>query len=594
MNKMFSQNLTVEPPFWYKGLNGNVLQLLVYYPQISQYSVSIKNSKAAIKQIHKSQSPNYLFIDIFINEDFDEDAFNIVFQSSKEQINYEYKIFPKTWEPKGFDHTDVIYLLMPDRFANGDTSNDSLPEMLEKANRKNPDGRHGGDLQGILNNLDYFVDLGITTLWLNPVFENNNPSYSYHGYGITNFYRVDPRLGDLELYKKLIYTAHQKGLKVIKDVVFNHCSINHWWIKDLPFDDWINYNKDYRTSYRGELLLDPYACEIEKEKFQKGWFVDIMPDLNTQNEFLAQYLIQNTLWWIETAKLDGLRIDTYAYADSEFMYNLTKTIHSQYPTIKILGEIWLQTLPATAAFQKNNNIKTTIKSDLDYVTDFPLYYSIKQAFTEHFGWSQGMARLFYTLSQDFLYGESNNLVTFLDNHDLDRFFSSINENIKIYKLALTFLLTTRGIPCIYYGTEILMTGFEHQGHGFIRKDMPGGWKSDKVNVFTQKNLTSLQLDAYNFTKFLLNYRKNSDVLKHGKLIHFVPNTNVYVYAKILDNKTVFVILNASKNDENIDLQGFPYYKITQSFSTAYDVISQRTYSLKLTVKAQTPMILELR
>lgn len=594
---LFSQKITlqrIEPSSWFVGMEDTTLQLLVYGTNISQTEPSTTSNQLKISKIHKAESPNYLFIDILISKNAKEEVFDIVFTKEGKKIaTYKYSLTQKDCKPEGFGGSDVIYLLMPDRFANGNEQNDNAQGMKEKANRSNKDGRHGGDLQGITNNVDYFANLGITTLWLNPILENNNPAFSYHGYGITDFYNVDARFGSIDDYKKLVEISHKKGLKVIQDVVYNHCSINHWWINDLPFASWVNHNKNFRTTYRGELTSDPHRSQKDFVTFQEGWFVEIMPDLNQKNPFLQKYLIQNTIWWIEKMKLDGLRIDTYAYSFEEFGYNLTTTIHKEYPTIKILGEIWFQTIPATAVFQKDCKIKTNIKSDLDCVTDFGLYFSLTQCFNEDFGWSQGMARLFYTLSQDFLYGNEYNLVTFLDNHDLSRYFSSVAENTEKLKMAMVILLTTRGIPSIYYGTEIGMTGWEHEGHGHIREDMPGGWKDDKTNVFTQHNLNNKQQEIFNFTKKILNWRKTSDAVANGKLVHFVPENNVYIYFRVSENQKIMIIVNASSSKQNIDCKRFS--EILNNAKQGKDILNEKTIDLEtIEIEKQTAQIIEFK
>lgn len=592
----FSQKIylqKIEPPSWFVGMVDTTLQLLVYGPNISLSEPKFTSNQLKIIRINKAENPNYLFIDVVIPQNAKEEVFDIVFTKDDKKIaTFNYSLTAKTYKPKGFNASDVIYLLMPDRFANGNQQNDNNPQMKEKANRSNKDGRHGGDLQGIINNIDYFANLGVTTLWLNPILENNNPAYSYHGYGITDFYSVDARFGTNEDYKKLVDLSHQKGLKVIQDVVYNHCSIYHWWINDLPFANWINHNKDFTTSYRGELTTDPHRSQKDFEIFQQGWFVETMPDLNQNNEFLEKYLIQNTIWWIEKMNLDGLRIDTYAYSFEEFGYNLTTTIHKEYPTIKILAEIWFQTIPSTAVFQKNSKIKSNIKSDLDCVTDFGLYFSLNQCFNEDFGWSQAMARLFYTLTQDFLYGDEYNLVTFLDNHDLTRFYSSVGESTEKLKMAMVIILTTRGIPSIYYGTEIGMTGFEHQGHGYIREDMPGGWKQDKTNVFTQTNLNNKQQEIFNFTKKILNWRKTSDAVANGKLIHFVPQNNVYVYFRVSSNQKLMIVINAANTKQTIECSRFS--EIIDKQTKGKDILNDTIIELnKIQIDKLSSIIIEI-
>ncbi|MEA3451888.1 MAG: glycoside hydrolase family 13 protein, partial [Bacteroidota bacterium] len=542
----FAQNNNlerVEPPFWWSGMKDNTVQLLVYGENISEYLVNINSDKVDLLKVNKADSPNYLFLDLSINDNSTFE-FDIIFKKKGEKkIKYKYNIYQKSATPKGYSSKDLIYLLMPDRFANGDVKNDSQPEMLEKVNRKNKDGRHGGDIQGVIDNIDYFKDLGITTLWLNPVLENNMPDYSYHGYAITDFYKVDARFGTNELYKQMLDEAHKNDLKIIQDVVYNHCGSYHWWVKDLPFDNWFNYDKNFRTSYRGSVVADPYSSDFDKKQFSSGWFVESMPDMNQKNPFLAKYLIQNTIWWVEYLNLDGLRIDTYSYPDKDFSSALTQRLNNEYPKLTLLGETWLQNVPLVAYFQGDSPISDDYNSHLNSVTDFPLFYATKQAFNETEGWTSGLLQIYYVLAQDFLYSKPEDLVIFLDNHDLDRYFTSVGEDMRKFKMGIAFLLTSRGIPVIYYGTEIAMDGIEHKGHGFIRNDFPGGWRNDTINIFSQTNMSEIQQDAFTFVSKLANWRKTNKAATDGKLLHFLPHDNVYVYFRYTDDEAVMVLLN---------------------------------------------------
>jgi glycosidase len=594
---IFAQNTNlqrIDPPNWWVGMKNDSLQLLVYGKNISSTQVIINSKLVKTIKITKAQSPDYLFIDLKIISK-KQGKFNILFKKNNKIIKkYTYQLLKKQHKAKGFDSEDLIYLVFPDRFANGDTSNDSQKNMLEKANRQQAYGRHGGDIQGIINHLDYIKKIGATAIWLNPVMQNNMPKQSYHGYAITDYYKVDSRLGTNILYKKLVNKAHKKGLKVIQDVVYNHCGSNNWWMKDLPFKDWINNNKNYHSNYRGSVLADPHASEFDKKHFSDAWFVDEMPDLNQRNPFLANYLIQNTLWSIETFGIDGLRIDTYAYADQKFLSKLNLRLHEEYPNLGILGEVWLQKLPFVAYFQENSPV-SKFNTHLPSVTDFPLYYAIENAFNEQGGWTSGLMRLYYVLAQDFVYSDANKNVIFLDNHDLTRFFSSVGGNINKFKLGLVFLLTTRGIPVVYYGTEIAMNGLKSNGDADLRKDFPGGWQNDSVNIFTQKNMSNTQKEAFNFFIKIANWRKNNDAIKKGKLLQFIPQNNVYVYFRYTEKNAVMIILNNNdKEKRTIDCNRFK--EILGRYKSGTEIITNKKIGklTKIEIAPKSAMIIELK
>ncbi len=595
---IFSQKIDlqrIEPPNWWAGMQNDTLQILLYGKNISDCNIKINSKYLKINKIEKAQSPNYLFLELTGISNAKPETFDIFLSKKNKKTSIQYKILDRQKQKRGFSSNDVIYLLMPDRFANGNPKNDNNPEMLEKSDRQNPDGRHGGDIQGIIDNIDYFNKLGITTLWLNPVIENNMPTYSYHGYSATDFYKVDPRMGNNELYRKFVETAHSHNLKVIQDVIFNHCGKNHWWLSDLPFDDWINNNENSRTTYRGSVLFDPYASQADKKQFSDAWFVATMPDLNQKNPFLSQYLIQNAIWWVEYAQLDGLRIDTYPYPDQNFMYNLTQRLHTEYPDLTLLGETWLQKTPMIACFQKDSKLNCNIKGGLNSITDFPLFYAIKDAFNEDDGWTQGTLKIYYTLAQDFLYSNPFDNVIFVDNHDVDRYFSAVNEDMDKFKMGLVVLLTTRGIPVIQYGTEIAMTGLEHQGHGTMRKDFPGGWENEKTNVFTQQNMSATQIEAFNFVKKILNWRKNNIAVRQGKLIQFVPEDSVYVYFRYTDNQAVMVILNNDKNKSK-EIKCDRFSEILKNYTQGTEIITNKkiTNLNTIEISPKTVMLIELR
>ncbi len=588
----------VEPSYWWTGMKNSSLQLLIYGDGIGQYEVQTFNNLIKITHVIKPENKNYLFLYLDIDPKTQPGFFDLIFtQKGKKKIKYQYELKARksgSATRQGIGKEDIIYLLMPDRFANGNRDNDNIPGMLEKADRSNPDGRHGGDIQGITGHLNYIKNLGATTVWINPLLENNQAKYSYHGYAISDFYKVDPRFGSNQDYFDLVGRAHDLNMKIIMDMVFNHCGSGHWWMKDIPNANWINQWPEFtRSNYRAGTILDPHGSAYDKNRMQKGWFDANMPDLNTEDSVLAIYLIQNTIWWIEAAGVDGLRIDTYPYPNGDFMTQWADRVFEEYPDLGIIGEAWLNYPAFVAYFQKNANNANGFNSKLPMVFDFPLYYALSKAFTEEDGWDKGLLRLYEILTQDFLYPDPSNLVVMADNHDLSRFYSNMDENLSNWKMGITFLLTTRGIPLIYYGTEILMRGFEHDGHGQIRKDFPGGWENDVVNTFTGNGLTDVQKEAKSFLSTLLKYRQGSEALKYGKLTQFIPEDGLYVYFRYTENKTVMVMINKSEQVKQPDMSRF--FELTSGFIEATDIISGKKSNLSdIKLEPQTASIFELK
>ena len=585
----------VEPANWWVGMKTNQVQLLVHGKDIGNATVSTKYKKVKITQVDKAESPNYLFVTLDISDKAVAGKIPLTFTQNGESKVYEYPILDRSKDNEriqGFDNSDIIYLLMPDRFANGDTSNDDVAGMLDVANREASQGRHGGDLKGIRDHLDYISELGVTALWINPLLENNNKAYSYHGYAITDLYKVDPRFGTNEDYRALCDEAQQKGLKVIMDMVFNHIGINHWMMKDLPFQDWIHQHDTFtRSNFRATTITDPYASKYDKEKMLKGWFDTSMPDLNQKNPFVATYLTQNSIWWIEYLGLDGIRMDTYPYPYKDFMSVWAKTIMAEYPQFNIVGEAWVQKASIEAYWQRGVQ-NDGYQSNLPSVTDFIMYHAISNAFHEKEGWTEGMSNLYYVLAQDFLYLDPYNMVTFADNHDLTRIYTQVGEDYNKYQMAMSFLMTTRGIPQIYYGTEILMTG-PGNDHGLVRKDFPGGWPDDKKSAFTAKGRTEEQQKAYKYVSTLIHYRKNTTALQTGKLIQFVPDAGIYVYFRYDDEKTVMVILNNNEKGEST-FTTERYTECIGEATQAKDIQTGKTVLLKeIKIPAKSALVLEL-
>ncbi|RLD87371.1 MAG: alpha-amlyase [Bacteroidetes bacterium] len=588
----------VDPPYWWTGMKNHHLQLMVHGNRIAETTPVVNYPGVKLEKIIHTQSSNYLFLNLIIDETTKPGTLTINFIKEKKQIvsmPYELKQRDQSLgNHEGFDASDVIYLLMPDRFANGDTTNDDVTGMLEKADRTNPNGRHGGDIKGIENHLDYLTGLGATAVWINPLLENNMPAYSYHGYAMTDFYKVDPRFGSNSDYKNLIRKAHQKGLKVIQDMVFNHCGTNYFWKGDLPTKDWYNQWPEFtRSNYRGGVVTDPHASKSDEHKMVAGWFDTSMADLNQDNELVANYLIQNSIWWIESTGLDGIRQDTYPYPYKDFMAKWMQRILEEYPHFNVVGEAWLSYPVSVAYWMENDRNFDGYHSYLTNVFDFPLMYAISKAFNEPEGWSTGTAELYEIISQDFVYSHPENLVLFADNHDGDRFFSKMGEDLKRFKLAMAFLMTTRGIPQIYYGTEILMTGLEHNGHGDIRKDFPGGWPGDTLNAFVAEGRTKEQNEAFNYLKTLMNWRKNKKVIHTGKLTHYIPQDGVYVYFRYNNTKSVMVLLNNTEEDKTIDCSRFS--ENLSGYTKGRTVIKQRIIDNlnTITVPAKSPLIIEL-
>ena len=485
---------------------------------------------------------------------------------------------------------------MPDRFANGNQSNDSHPDLTEKVNRNEQDGRHGGDIEGIIKNLDYLNELGITTIWSTPLCEDNDPKVSYHTYAQSDVYRIDPRFGRNKDYKRLAENLHQRGMKIIMDYVTNHWGIEHWMIKDLPTKDWIHkFDKYTNTNHRKEIHSDPYASLMDKKELIQGWFVPTMADLNQSNPLLLKYLIQNAIWWIEFANIDGFRVDTFPYNNPKPMVEWVKSIRNEYPNFNIVGEGWMHNTIHLSYWQENSPIAEIqgFNSFLPSVMDFTLNDALVNSFRErNSNWEKGMTRIYKNLQNDFLYPNINNLLIFAENHDTNR-INDIYPELKDYKRMMSVLMTIRGIPQIYYGSEIGMTGKKENGDGDIRRDFPGGWLSDNKNAFLKEDRTPKQNNYFDFTKKLINWRKSNPAIHHGKTLHFTPQNDVYVYFRFLDNLRVMVIINNSSEDQIISLNRFQ-----EGLNGKYngiDILSDNKITLgkSLEIKAGIARIIEL-
>ncbi len=590
----------VEPPFWWTGFKNRGLQLMIYGRNISKTDVTIKSPDAKLMQVNKTENPDYLFLDILILPGNQPESFSINFTKEDKNIaiyNYELKArAPGSSGRKGFNSSDVIYLLMPDRFANGDTANDNIPGMKESARRSDPNGRHGGDIKGILQHLAYIKDLGATTIWINPLLENNMKKYSYHGYSTTDYYRIDPRFGTNEDYRSLSDSIHRKGLKLIMDMIFNHCGSEHWWMTDLPSKDWLNVFREFtRTSYRAGTMTDPYVSDYDSIKFLKGWFDQTMPDLNQHNPFLARYLIQNSIWWIEYAGLDGIRQDTYPYSFKDFMAEWDKAILTEYPGFNIVGECWLTYPSGVAYWQKDAYNRDHYNSYLPSVFDFPMYDALRLGFMENDGWNTGILRLYEILAQDFSYHDPSHIVIFADNHDVNRYLSSQSDDVHKLKMAMAFILTTRGIPEIYYGTEILLKTDKVEGDGGKRVDFPGGWTGDSSDAFMASGRTTAQNDMFHYLKTLLTWRKSKEVIHSGKLKQFIPQDGVYVYFRYNDAETVMVAMNNNEKETKTLKPGI-YDEFLARFHSGKDIISGKEINdlNHISIEPKSVIVVELR
>jgi glycosidase len=565
----------IEPPNWWLGFNSFKLQLLVKHPNIGKTTPVVCSEGISIEEVHKTDSPNYLFIDLDIAESTKAGKFNIIFkfEDGEEKIQtYEFKQRLKPSEEYvGFNSSDVIYLITPDRFSNGNPSNDIYQNMHEKIIDRSDDyARHGGDIKGIINHLDYIEDLGFTTIWSCPLLTNDMPFGSYHGYAMTDFYEIDPRFGTLHEYLALAKALWEKDMKLVMDQVANHCGLEHWWMKDLPFNNWVNYQQNYEdnkdswdknativSNHKRTINQDIYASEKDKEAMSDGWFDSVMPDLNQRNPFLARYIIQNSIWWIETVGLSGIRQDTFPYADKDFMSQWAGTIMDEYPNFSIVGEEWSYNPLIIGYWQKGANNKDGYDSNLKSPMDFAMQRQIVNALNEWESWETGLIKMYEGLANDFHYSKPKDLMVFLGNHDTSRIFTQLHEDLVKTKMALSYILTLPRIPQIFYGTEILMNDSANPGdHGLVRSDFPGGWEGDAVNAFTGKGLTNEQKEMQSFIKTVLQYRKNSQAIHDGETIHFAPENSVYVLFRIFGDETVVCIINKNESPIHLDLNRF--------------------------------------
>ena len=594
----------VEPPNWWTGYKETGLQLMVYGNQISRYEPSVDYPGVSIDRVETTGNPNYLFVYLDIATDTQPGTFEIAFAGEGQTLTHPYEIRQKNPDPsytRGFDASDAIYLITPDRFVNGDPGNDIVEGMGDHPDRGNPGGRHGGDIQGIIDSLEYVKGLGFTAIWLNPLLENDMPSYSYHGYSTTDFYAVDPRYGSNELYRQMVATAREKDVGVIMDMIVNHIGSEHWWMNDLPTDDWLNFQDEPRiTSHEHITEQDPYASDYDTRAYSDGWFVFTMPDLNQRNPLLADYLTQNALWWIEYLGLSGIRMDTWPYPDKHYMAEWSRRVMLEYPHFNIVGEEWTDNAAAIAYWQRGQENRDGYVSHLPSLMDFPLQNALRWGLvTEEESKMEdlrpgGLLYLFRALANDFVYPDPAALVIFPDNHDMSRIYSQLGEDYDLFRMALAYVLTMRGVPQIYYGTEILMANPGTEDHGIIRTDFPGGWEGDGRNAFTGEGLTAREREAREFVRTLLQWRRDKEVIHSGQLTHFVPRDGTYVYFRHNADDSVMVVLNKNEDATPLDLSRFR--ERLAGFSEGRDVITGDVQTLgdELDLPPRSVLVLELR
>lgn len=594
-----SQIERIEPPFWYAGMKNTELQILFYGKNIAQYQVSVSNS-VKITNIKRTENPNYIFVSIDTKKVAASDLiFN--FNNNTNTFTQKYSLKKRrenSAQRKSYDASDMIYLLMPDRFANGNRNNDNENTTTEKYNRELPGGRHGGDIEGIIKNLDYISSLGATTIWCTPLCEDNDPTFSYHTYGQSNVYKIDPRYGTNEDYVRLASETHKKDMKLVMDYVTNHWGIEHWMIKDLPTCEWINQFEEHtQTNHKRTVVHDTNASKIDTDICLKGWFVPSMPDLNLSNPLTLKYLVQNAIWWVEYADLDGFRVDTYNYSDPKGITKWTKSITDEYPNFNIVGEITMRNQAQLSYWQKDSPIGKiqNFNSGLPSVMDFILTDALQTIFNEDEGtWEKGMIKVYDNFANDFLYPNINNLLIFAENHDMKRINQIYSNDIRKYKMAMALLATVRGIPQLYYGSEIGMAGDLNLGDTDIRKDFPGGWEGDKNNAFTKEGRTPGQNEYFDYTSKLFNWRKTKPTVHFGKMTHYIPVNNVYVYFRYNPNESVMVLINNSNETRIINTD---YFKenITD-YKTGKDVITEQSFdiTIEITLEPKSVLILELK
>lgn len=599
---MCAQEYELYPANWWIGMKYNKLQVMIRGNNVGEHTgFAINYPGVTLTKVNKFQNKNYVILDVTVGTTAKPGTVGIRSKKGIQSVNFELNL--QSRRPgrglafaNGATSQDLMYLIMPDRFSNGDPSNDRVAGMQDQTLRRDTVfNRHGGDLKGIENHLDYLHELGVTALWLNPVIENDMKNRTEHGYAFTNHYRVDRRIGGDKAYKELINAAHAKGFKIIQDAVYNHVGIDHILFRDQPDSTWFHrWPKFTQTNYKDQIMFDPYAAAADKKIMSDGWFVPSMPDWDHSNSFVANFLIQHAVWTVEEYGIDGWRIDTYAYNDLVFMNRCNKALYDEYPNISIFGETWVHGVPNQSYFCENN-YNIPFKSNMQATTDFQmLFYGIQPTLTQPFGWTEGVNKLYTIAAQDFVYKNPMRQVIFLDNHDLPRFYSVLGEDTAKYKVAFSWLMTFRGIPQMYYGNEILMTGLTSPNDGYVRQDFPGGWEGDAANKFTAAGRTAKENSIFNYIKKLANFRKTSSAIKTGKMMQFYPIDGVYVYFRYDANQTIMCIMNTNDKPMTIDLARFA--ERLKGFQLAFDVAAGQQFQLKktMTLMPMYNLVLELK
>ena len=569
----------VEPLSWWVGMTTD-LQIMVNGNNISLCDVQIlpENQGVSVKAVHKAESPNYLFVDVAIEDDAKAGEYTLRFTNGKRKYDYKYTIVERregSRERLSFTNADFVYLIMPDRFANGNADNDSTDDTAEKANRSNPGRRHGGDLQGMIDHLDYIADLGATAIWSTPLLLDNENGASYHGYSCSDYYLIDPRFGTNELFKTYVEECHKRDLKVIMDIVPNHSSTSHWWYGDLPFADWVHQWDEYtQSNWTFSTNMDFNASKSDLYQMESGWFDRSMADMNLDNPYLLRYFQQWAIWWIEYSDLDGFRVDTYPYNEKMPMSEWCKAVMTEYPNFNIVGEVWTSSIPQLAYWQGGNYNKDGFNSNLKSIMDFPLHDAMRSAMSEsgNAGWGQGMTRVYDVVSHDFVYHDLNNMMIMAANHDTDRIADVCEGDVRKMKIVHTLLLTMRGMPQMLYGDELMFRSTDRsKGHPTLRVDFPGGWAGDSVNLFDASQHKGDQKDIFDYTRHLANWRKSKEVIHSGKTLHFIDRDNTYAFFRYNDTDVVFVYINNSNDAHRVPWSR--YSEISDRLGEGRDVIS---------------------
>ncbi|MFV0392447.1 MAG: alpha-amylase family glycosyl hydrolase [Paludibacteraceae bacterium] len=591
-----NSEIRIEPTYWWTNMYNPNLQILLYGKEIAKNEISITYPGISLVERKLTDNPNYVFLYLNIGKETKTGFFNIELKNGKKKrtIRYELKErIPNSANRESFSEKDNVYLIMPDRFVNGDTRNDSVKGYKQGVNRSGLGFRQGGDIEGIIQKIPYLADLGITALWTTPMLENRAEEYSYHHYSVSDYYKVDPRLGTNDDYVRLSQTAQKYGIKLIIDIVPNHCGSGHWWMRDMPDKNWFNtWNSFTSSNYRITAWTDPHRSESDLNRLTKGWFSGTQPDFNLSNPLVFDYLTQAYIYWIERAQISGIRMDTYPYNDIHVASHFVQTIRNEYPKMNVVGECWVKTPAETAYYQSGNNNKDGFDSRLQSVMDFVLKDKLQEVFNEKDGWDSGTAKFYSHFAQDFVYPNPNCIMNFVDNHDIDRLSTAYND-IRKYKMALAMLVTVRGYPQIYYGNEIMQEGIagSYEGHRFT---FPGGWKDDTRNAFTRDGRTGRENDVFDYLRSLLNYRKNNAVLQNGKMTQFIPENGVYVFFRNNNEKTVMVICNNNEHDTVLNTNRFE--EQMKGFNSGLEITSDRYVDVteNITIEGKTVLVVELR